>query len=215
MLPVAVSIGVALIALTLYVLVRGRDRLGSPALRVDPFAVGEPWRQHMAAAQSAQRRFTKIVLTFDDGPLRASMAKIGREVDLAVAECWEIAKRGDQLDATIRDLGATALQTRFDRATDDGQRASLQSQLDSVGRIRSAREQTDARLRSLHTRLGELVSQAAEVQTGVDHTSELGDAVDDVVAQLQALSAAVDEVNTTGRSRGFEDVDPGTASPPS
>ena len=59
------------------------------------------------------------------------------------------------------------------------------------------------------------MSQAAEVQTGVDHTSELGDAVDDVVAQLQALSAAVDEVNTTGRSRGFEDVDPGTASPPS
>jgi hypothetical protein len=178
--------------------------------RIDPFGVGEPWRQHVAAALSAQRRFTGIVATLDEGPLRTRMAEIGRQVDRSVDECWQIAKRGDQLDDTIRQLDGASLQSRFDRTTDEGQRASLRSQLDSVERVRTARNQTDERLRGLHTRLGELVSQAAEVSSGVDHTAELGSAVEDVVTQLEALSQAVDEVNNTGRSQGFDQSGPGT-----
>ncbi|MFM2071288.1 MAG: hypothetical protein RLZZ623_1551 [Actinomycetota bacterium] len=206
----------AMIGLTAYVLLRGRAhlaRMGAP--RVDPFAVGDPWRQHMAATQSAQRRFAKIVASFDEGPLRTSMANIGREVDRAVAECWEIAKRGDQLDDTIRALDGASLQGQFDRSTNASERASLRSQLDSLDRVRDARRQTDERLRSLHVGLGELVSQAAEMQTGTDHTAELGHAVNDVIIQLQALNSAVDEVNNTGRSRGFEEPGPGTAMPAS
>lgn len=182
--------------------------------RVDAFAVGEPWRQHVAAAQSAQRRFANIVVTLPAGPLRAHMAEIGRQVSRGVDECWQIAKRGDQLDDTIRQLDGASLQSSFDRATDADQKASLRSQLDSVERVRTARNQTDERLRGLHTRLGELVSQAAEVSTGVDHTSELGSAVDDVVTQLEALNQAVDEVNNTGRSSGFQQSDPGTSASP-
>jgi hypothetical protein len=48
------------------------------------------------------------------------------------------------------------------------------------------------------------------MSTGVDHTAELGSAVDDVVIQLEALNQAIDEVNNTGRSQGF-DQGPGTA----
>jgi hypothetical protein len=169
--------------------------------RVDPFGVGEPWRRHVAAAQSAQRRFAKIVASMSPGPLRSRMAEIGRQVDRGVDECWQIAKHGDQLDDTIRGLDGAGLRARLERATDDAMRASIQSQLDAVERIRTAR------------RLGELVSQAAEVSIGSDTTGELGSAVDDVVVQLEALLQAVDEVNTTGRSRGFEANGPGTASP--
>jgi hypothetical protein len=183
---------------------------GSKA-RIDAFAVGEPWRQHIAAAQSAQRRFAGLVATMSEGPLRTRMAEIGRQIERSVDECWQIAKRGDQLDDTIRQLDGASLQSSLDRTTDEGRRASLRSQLDSVDRVRSARNQTDERLRSLRTRLGELVSQAAEVSTGVDHTTELGTAVDDVVTQLQALNLAVDEVNNTGRSRGFDQNGPGTS----
>jgi hypothetical protein len=138
--------------------------------RVDPFGVGEPWRRHVAAAQSAQRRFTKIVSTMNPGPLRSRMADIGRQVDRGVDECWQIAKHGDQLDDTIRGLDGAGLRARLDRATDDSMRASIRSQLDSVDRIRTARELTDRRLHGLQTRLGELVSQAAEVSIGSDTT---------------------------------------------
>ncbi len=182
------------------------------AARIDPFGVGEPWRRHVAAAQSAQRRYQKIVADMKEGPLRSRMAEIGRQVDRGVAECWLIARHGDQLDDTIRSLDGAGLRARFDRSTDDAVTASLRNQLDAVQRIRDARAQTDARLAALQTRLGELVGRAAEVSIGSDISTELGSAVDDVVVQLEALSQAVDEVNTTGRSRGF-DQGPGTAAP--
>lgn len=216
---VSVLIGIAVCGVAVWAALRlrpskqgVRSASGSSTARIDPFGVGEPWRRHVAAAQSAQRRFTTIVSTLPDGPLRARMAEIGRQVDKGVDECWQIAKHGDRLDDTIRGLDGSGLTARLERATDTTTRQSVQNQLDSLQRIRVARTETDQRLRALQTRLGELVSQAAEVSISADRTSELGSAVDDVVVQLEALLQAVDEVNTTGRSRGF-DTGPGTTSP--
>jgi hypothetical protein len=186
------------------------DRTSSTAT-IDPFGVGEPWRRHVAAAQAAQRRFTKMVRDLQPGPLRTRLVEIGRQVEHSVDECWQIARRGDQLDATIRGLDGSALTARLERATDDKIRASLQSQLDSLQRIRDARNQADGRLNSLSTQLGEIVSQAAEISAGADATDELGTAVVDIVAQLEALNVAIDEVNNTGRSRGFEANGPGSS----
>jgi hypothetical protein len=215
---VVVAVGLALCAVAMWAVVRLRPsrrqaRAGTTdPKRIDPFTLGEPWRRHVAAAQSAQRRFTTIVASLSDGPLRTRMAGIGRQVDRGVAECFAIARHGDRLDDTIRNLDGPALRARLDRATDPATRSSLENQLASLERIRSARTQTDQRLHALQNRLGELVGQAAEVSLGADRTPELGSAVDDVVVQLQALLEAVDEVNTTGRSRGF-DPGPGTAAP--
>jgi len=224
---VAALIGIAVLAGTLYAAVKLRpsklrpSKQGAPSTdrrprrtpTRDPFAIGDPWRRHVVAAQSAQKRFTAIVKTMKEGPLRSRMAEIGRQVDRGVEECWEIAKHGDQLDDTIRSLDGAGLRARLERAPDDGTRSSVQSQLESLDRIRSTRQQTEQRLHSLQTRFGELVSQAAEVSIGSDTTAELGSAVDDVVVQLDALLQAIDEVNTPGRSRGFEAGGSGAASP--
>jgi hypothetical protein len=122
------------------------------------------------------------------------MAEIGLSVNKGVLECWEIAKRGDALDDTIRSLDPASIKSRLAMAKDGMARRSLESQLKSVDRVRTARNDADDRLSVLQTRLGELVSQAAEVSVGVDHTAELGTAVDDVVVQLEALRLAVREV---------------------
>lgn len=161
---------------------------------VDAFALAEPWRRHVAAAQSAQRRFQTLVASIAPGPLRARMAEIGLSVNKGVLECWEIAKRGDALDDTIRSLDPSSIRVRLERAQDGIARRSLESQMKSVERVRTARDEADEKLRTLQTRLGELVSQAAEVSVGVDHTAELGSAVDEVVLQLEALRLAVREV---------------------
>ena len=166
------------------------------ARSIDAFALGEPWRRHVAAAQSAQRRFQSLVTSMATGPLRTRMAEIGLSVNKGVVECWEIAKRGDALDDTIRSLDPGSIRTRLERAQDGIARRSLESQMKSVERVRAARDDADERLRVLQTRLGELVSQAAEVSVGVDHTAELGSAVDDVVVQLEALRLATQEVAT-------------------
>jgi hypothetical protein len=213
---VPVVVGIAVCAVAVWAVLRFRpSRRGTStrhSTRIDPFTIGEPWRRHVASAQSVQRRFAKIVSTMQPGPLRSRMAEIGRQVDRGVMECWEIAKHGDRLDDTIRALDGAGLRAKADRASDPGAQASLQHQLGSLDRIRSARNQTDQRLQALQARLGEIVSRAAEVSAGVDTTAELGSAVDDVVVQLEALLQAVDEVNATGRSRGFE-AGPGTAMP--
>lgn len=211
----ALALGVA-IAVGVLVLLRRQVRStasGTTSAAIDPFTVGEPWRQHVAAALSAQRRFTTIVSGVADGPVRAQLGQIGLRVQAAVDECFEIARRGNRLDDTIASLEPAALRQQLDASSDPASRASLESQLGTVDRLRDARTQTDERLGRLRTQLGELVSRAAEVTVGVDHTEELGTAVDDVLVQLRALSEAVDEVNTTGRSRGFE-TGGGTASSP-
>jgi hypothetical protein len=162
---------------------------------IDPFALSEPWRRSVSAAQSVQRRYAEIVAATPAGPLRSNMQSITRQVQRGVEECWLIAKRGDDLDAALKRLDRTSLQNRLDATTDDATRMSLQSQLESAQRIKATRDDADQRLRMLNTRLGELLAHAAEVSVGADTTAELGSAVDDVVLQLESLRLAVEDVN--------------------
>lgn len=188
-----VAIGVAVVAAITAALRRRRPTQRS--IPIDPFVLSEPWRRSVSAAQAAQRRYTEIVAATPAGPLRSNMESITRQVQRGVEECWFIARRGDELDAALNRLDSTSLRTRFDQSTDDATRASLQAQLDSAQRIRTTRDDTDQRLRLLNTRLGELLAQAAEVSVGADATGDLGNAVDDVVTQLESLRLALEDVN--------------------
>ena len=175
-----------------------RTRRGAPAVgpaRIDPFTIGEPWRRHVAAAQSTQRRYDAIVRSVAAGPLRERLTAIGRQVQRGVEECWQIAKRGDEVDDALQRIDSTSIRAQLARATDDATTASLQTQLDAGTRIRSIRDDADQRLRTLNTRLDELVAQAAEVSLGSDTTAELGSGVDDVITELEALRLAINDVN--------------------
>ena len=193
---ISIGIGIALAVVVLRTIMRRR---GPRAVSIDPFAVGEPWRRHIAAALSSQTRYTKLVGATQPGPLRDRLQTIGISVQAAVQEIWQVSKRGDGLDDTLRTLNAASLRNQLDRAVDDAARNSLQSQLDAADRIRSTRDDADTELRSLTARMGELVTQAAEVSLGVDATDAIGSAVDDVVTQLEAMRLAVDDVSGRGR----------------
>ena len=193
---IGIVVGIALAIVVIRVVMRGR---GSQAVSIDPFAVGEPWRRQIAAALSTQTRYTKLVGATQPGPLRDRLQTIGISVQAAVQEIWQVAERGDDLDDTLRTLNAASLRNQLERAADDAARNSLQSQLDAADRIRSTRDDADTELRSLTARMGELVTQAAEVSRGVDATDAIGSAVDDVVTQLEAMRLAVDDVSGRGR----------------
>jgi hypothetical protein len=186
---------VAAAAVALAVVLRRARRPARRTIAIDPFVLSDPWRRHVSAAQSTQRRYTEIVGEMSAGPLKSNMESITRQVQRGVEECWFIAKRGDELDAALTRLDGPSLQRRLDIATDESTRVSLQVQLESAQRIRATRDDTDQRLRLLSTRLGELVAQAAEVSVGADTTGDLGSAVDDVVTQLESLRLAVEDIN--------------------
>src|SRR6266545_3751921 len=169
---------------------RGATRALPP---IDPFTVGERWRRHVTAAQSSLRRYREIVAATAPGPLHDKLAEIARQVERGVGECWQIAKRGDELDKAAGRLNTATLRADLERAGDDVTKASLQSQLASADRIRTTRDTADERLKLLNTRLGELLAQAAEVSVGTDTTAELGSAVDDVVTELEALRLAMED----------------------
>lgn len=188
-----VAIGVAAVVV-IAAFLRGRRPALKP-LNIDPFALSEPWRRSISAAQASQRRYSEIVASTPAGPLRSNMESITRQVQRGVEECWLIAKRGDELDAALKRLDRPSLKARLDAADDEPMRSSLQSQLDSAERIRATRDDADQRLRLLNTRLGELLAHAAEVSVGADTTTDLGSAVDDVVTQLESLRLAVEDIN--------------------
>jgi hypothetical protein len=172
---------------------------------LDPFTVGEPWRQFV---QGATRSGTKLHQTIDGataGPMKNRMESIASRLDDGLREAWEIARRGDQIDAAIRRLDPTALRSKLatleERASDrqtpdiDAAVTSLQNQLESVRRLELESTKTADRLRLTQTRLDELVSRAAEVAIGAGDTDAYEHDVDDLVIELEALRQAVDETN--------------------
>ena len=207
---VLVIVGLAVLVGAMALLAYGQLRNPSTPRQVaiDPFTLSEPWRRHVAAAQSTQRRYREIARAIPDGPLRDRLHDIDLQVDHAVVECFEIARRGDDLDDTLSRFDTGALKRQMERAVDEPTRSSVQSQLESAARIRATRNDTDSRLRLLTTRMGELVAQAAEVSVGTDTTDELGDGVSDVIIQLESLRLALNELgNGAGPQKAPDAVD--------
>lgn len=178
---------------------RTRRRRTPRAINIDPFTLSEPWRRHVAAAQTTQRRYREIASKPPDGPLRDRLREIGAQVDHAVGECYGIARRGDDLDDALARFDIGALNRQLEHSIDEPALVSVQSQLTSAARIRTTRNDTDARLRLLTTQMGELVALAAEVSVGTDTTEHLGAGVGDVVTKLEALRLALNDVNNPGR----------------
>lgn len=204
-----IVLGVVVVVTALAVLrARTRQRLGAP----DPFTLSEPWRQHVSASLSAQRRYDSLIAGVTAGPLRTTLDRISVQVHTAVSECWVIAQRGDQLDDTIRTLDGQSLRARLSRATDDEMRRSLEQQLAALDKVRSTRTDTDRRLHGLQTRLGQLVSESAVIVANADQPAggPLESDVDDLVVQLRTLHLAVNEVLAINES-----PEAGGSAPPS
>ena len=196
----AIGIGV-LVGIIVFAVLRRARR--APA--IDPFTVGEPWRQFVQGAQRAGQRLHTTVEAADDGPLKDRMSTIVGRLDDGLVEMWSIARRGDQIDKTIRRLDPTALRSKeaslaarlTTAPNDDVESAlvSIRSQIESTERLKAESAKTADRLRLTQTRLDELVTRAAEVAIGAGDTDAYEHDVDDLVIELEALRQAVEETN--------------------
>jgi hypothetical protein len=210
--PVAALAGLGAWAVRVAVAV---PRSGPPGQAIDPFRVGDPWRRFVTDAQQAQRRFADTVRRTRSGPLRERLASIGSRVDDAVHECWRIACQGDQLDAALRALDVRSVQAELDEVLAERQRAAaagddaassavertqraVEAQLASARRLQGVATDAQQRLRLLNAQLDEAVARAVEIslQSGdVTAVGGLGDDVDNVVGELEALRSALEETS--------------------
>src|SRR5690606_3445811 len=132
-------------------------------------AVGEPWRQLVQGAQGAERKLRATIDGVGAGPLRDRMESIATQLRHGLDEVWQVARRGDELDATLRTLDPTALRSKLSTLEQraaatpspetDAAVASVRSQLESADRLRTRRDETASSLRLTQTRLDELVAR--------------------------------------------------------
>lgn len=203
-LPVAAAaaIGAAVYAAT----VAGAMPKRARPPRIDPFVLGEPWRQLMQQAQGAGRKLRSNVTDANDGPLKETMHSVAEQLEHGLAEAWEVAKRGDAIDDAVRRLDPTALRSRLETLRvkaeaspsdeADAAVASVERQIDTAERLKQQSADTATSLRLTQTQLDELVARASEVQIGTVDTEAYQRDVDDLVIKLEALHQAVEETRT-------------------
>jgi hypothetical protein len=207
--PAAIGLGAAAYAARLALaLPRGHRQE-----RIDPFAVDEPWRRYVQDARQAHARFREAVEGARPGPTQDRLRAIGDRVETGVREVWQIARRGHELVEARRRIDPAAVRHELDalQAAADSPpgagsaleqtTASLEAQLATVERLQRVIGDADVRLRLLTARLDEAAARTIELAV---HASDvvtlrgLGDDVDAMVDEMEALRQAIEE--TGGRS---------------
>jgi hypothetical protein len=174
--------------------------------RVDPFTLGEPWRRAVQDALQAQSRFAEAVHDARRGPLRDRMAEIAERIDHGVDEEWRVARQGQSLVEARRRIDAGEAQRELaevERHAGDSTALaktaeSLRAQLASAERLERTIADARDRLRLTNARLDEAVARAAELSVAahdVEQLQGLGDDVEALVTDLEALRLGLEEVS--------------------
>lgn len=191
-----------------------------PEERIDPFAVGEPWRHFVRDAVTARNRFDDAMRSTKPGPLKDRLGTIRESVEAGVRECWEVAKQAQNIAQARKALDVPALRRRLEslRSTDADTtvtEGSIQAQLESAARLDGVLADVTTKLQVLEAQLTEAVTRAIEVAALAGHDDDLsgvGVAVDQVVDDLEALRLALAE---TSRSSGQRSPKPELGPPES
>lgn len=214
--PVGLGAGVVVwLGSTLFRL-RPKSAAPTKPVRIDPFTLGEPWRQYVQSAEQARVRFQAAVAHTPAGALRDNLAAIGTRVDDAATELWGVANRAFRLERSLTTLNPASVraeladaQRELDRNSDparipvlESTVRSLEAQLASNERLTGSVISAQDRLRELDAQLDELVARGVELSvsaTTTDDFSELRVDVDNVATQMEALRQAFEETNRLDR----------------
>lgn len=180
---------------------------GPGGAAIDPFALSEPWRRSVGAAQRSQHRAHRAVRRVRPGPLRDRLVSITGQLDHAIAAVWEVARRGDEIDRTLRRRDPTTLRSRLSTFGEqaraepspelDAAIASVERELETAARLRVMSNHAAIRLGLATTRIDELVARA-EVGIDLADTERYESDVDALIDQLESVRLALDETRTDG-----------------
>jgi hypothetical protein len=177
---------------------------------MNPATVKEPWRSLVRQTVKAEDRFNETVRSTRHGPLRDRLAELSAQVSVAVDASWQIAQRGDSLDAAVRELDANSIAAELAAREEELRRspgrpqleatvAALRRQWESAQRVADVARDALDRLRRLNAQLNETVARAVELSLGpadVDALQPLGADIDGVVTELESLRLALEESAT-------------------
>jgi hypothetical protein len=174
--------------------------------RLDPSSLSEPWRSYVNEARDAKQRYDRVVAHLEPGPMRDRLADVGARLEDGVSESWRISQHGHEITEALARLDTVGAQTQLAELRAAAHRqapsaatsrtiASLEAQLESARRMQAVADDARDRLRLLDARLDELVARAVEVSVGTADSAVLGNDVEELVVELEALRMAVEETN--------------------
>lgn len=138
-------------------------RSGTGEDRIDPFAVGEPWRHYVKGSLTARNRFDEARRHTRPGPLRDRLDDLRRSIDAGVQECWRVARQAQTVSDARRRIDAPALRRRLASLEESGNEPAadaVRAQLGSAERLDGVISETTQRLETLEARLTEAVARA-------------------------------------------------------
>ncbi len=175
---------------------------------INPKELQEPWRGLVQEILDASRRFDRALQGVRPGPLRERLGELGDRLTTGVDEAWRIASAGDQLAAGRRQIDTARVHAELQqaRAMPQTERsaqtiAAIEAQLASAERLDATIHDTYDRLRLLDARIDETVTRTVELsvtQSDPDAIGGLGDEVESIVDDMEALRQAVEESRSMG-----------------
>jgi hypothetical protein len=187
---------------------------------VDLRQLRDPWHSIMVEILDADRRFDRAVAGIRPGPLRDRIAEVGDRLGTAVDEAWKTAQAGQSLSNARAQIdgGRIHAELAAARGAPPTERsaatiAAIESQLAAAQRMDHTIADAYDRLRLLDARIDETVTRAIELsvtQSDVESLDGLGDEVDSIVGDMEALRQAVEETRAAGSTSAPPPM-PGTA----
>jgi hypothetical protein len=189
-------------------------RKPKPLKGIDPKTLSQPWARYVHEALKARRRFGTVVQSAHAGPIRDRLQEIGSRVDAAVEECWRVARHGDALEDGLKSLSLKNVRYKLDKAREAQAEASgpsesvdrtieaLEAQIASGERLTQVSTDARQRLEVLDARLDETVARAVELSLSAGDAADLsglGEDVDQLVDDMEALRQGLEEVGRAAR----------------
>lgn len=177
--------------------------------RIDPFTLQEPWRLYVQAVLANRAKVNERADSTPPGPLRERLQEVAQRVSRAVDESWQVAKRGHAVSRARQAIETRVIDQQIERlekdlaeAPDDERLsealAARRAQRTAADRMDEVIGSTDAQLRLLDARMGEVVVRAAELSAHLGDAASLetlSSDVDLLLTEMEALRLALDEVD--------------------
>jgi hypothetical protein len=201
----AVALGLGAFAARVLAAVPSAPRLPGVDLR----RLGDPWHSIMREILDAVRRFDRALAGVRPGPLKDRLGELGERLGTAVDEAAKTAQAGQALtDARQQiDGGRIHAELAAARTAPPTERsaqtiAAIEAQLAAAERMDRTIADAYDRLRLLDARIDETVTRTVELSVSQDDAESLaglGDEVDSIVGDMEALRQAVEETRNVGQ----------------
>jgi len=165
---------------------------------VDLAGLRPRWRATVEEAVSARSRFRALVDRAAAGPMAERLAVLATSIDEGVLATYRTAARAQAAEDALIEMNPEVVNDQLKAAKRRGSEAEIEllaAQHSSVNRLMNSVDDAEEQLRMLDLRLDAAVARAAELILRPTDTAAVGQEIDALVTELDALRQAMETLD--------------------